>query len=111
MISRGGREFRTKVCAQLGGGNGPRKPPMGGRIALAMDAFPPDKRVRDIDNLMKPTLDSLQHAGVFFDDEQIDILIGRRREVVKGGRLDVRINEFPLSACPLCGAAFSAGDN
>ena len=46
LISREGRTFRRNVCALLGGG-GPRKPPSGGRIALAMDAFPPD----DIFNL------------------------------------------------------------
>ena len=76
-----------------------------------MDAFPPDKKKRDIDNLLKPTLDSLQHAGVFLDDNLVDLLIARRCEVVKGGRLDIRITEFPLCACPLCGAVFSAGDN
>jgi len=50
LISREGRTFRKNVCALLarGGGNGPRKPPSGGRIALAMDAFPPDRRHRDL---------------------------------------------------------------
>ena len=70
LISREGRTFRTNVCALLarGGGNGPRKPPSGGRIALAMDAFPPDRRRRDLDNLQKPVLDALEHAGVYEDD-------------------------------------------
>ncbi len=48
LISREGRTFRKNVCALLGGG-GPRKPPAGGRIALCMDAFPPDHRRRDLD--------------------------------------------------------------
>ena len=113
VISRGGRTFRDNVCSLLaaGSGNGPRKPPMGGRIALAMDAFPPDRRRRDIDNLIKSTADSLQHANIYMDDEQIDLLVARRREVVPGGRLDVRIEEFPLTACPLCGVAFSPENN
>ena len=46
LISLEGRTFRRNVCALLGGG-GPRKPPAGGRITLAMDAFPPDRRRRD----------------------------------------------------------------
>ena len=51
LISREGREYRTQVCGLLApapgrGGNGIRKPPSGGRIALAMDAFPPDRRRR-----------------------------------------------------------------
>jgi len=106
LISREGRTFRTNVCALLarGNGNGPRKPPSGGRIALAMDAFPPDRRRRDLDNLQKPVLDALEHAGVYEDDSQIDLLITRRREVVPGGRLLVGVMDLPLRRCPVCGA-------
>ena len=105
LISREGRTFRKNVCALLGGG-GPRKPPAGGRIALAMDAFPPDRRRRDLDNLLKCTQDSLAHAGVFEDDSQIDLLIVARREPVTGGKVVIRIDEFPLRRCPLCGGKF-----
>ena len=53
VISREGRTFRKNVRALLGGspgdsGNGWRKPPFTGSIALAMDAFPPDRRRRDL---------------------------------------------------------------
>jgi len=102
LLSREGRTFRKNVCALLGGG-GPRKPPSGGRIALAMDAFPPDRRRRDLDNIQKPVLDVLEHAGVYEDDSQVDLLLTRRRGPVKGGRLDVRVEELPLRRCPLCG--------
>ena len=111
LISREGRTFRANVCALLAGGNGPRKPPAGGRIALAMDAFPPDRRRRDLDNLQKPTLDALQHAGVYEDDSQIDLLVTRRREVVPGGRVEICLDEFPLCRCPLCGAALNTENN
>jgi len=106
LISREGRTFRKNVCALLAGGgtNGPRKPPMGGRIALMMDAFPPDNRRRDMDNVAKPVLDALQHAGVYIDDSQIDQLYVRRRHVVPGGRLDIEVLDLPLHQCPLCGA-------
>ena len=102
LISREGRTFRRNVCALLGGG-GMRKPPLSGRIALAMDAFPPDHRRRDLDNIQKPVLDALEHAGVYADDSQIDLLVTRRREAVSGGRLLVTVDEFPLRCCPLCG--------
>jgi crossover junction endodeoxyribonuclease RusA len=105
LISREGRTFRRNVCALLGGG-GPRKPPSGGRIALAMDAFPPDRRRRDLDNIQKPVLDALEHAGIYEDDSQIDLLLTRRRDVVAGGRLDVQVDELPLRRCPLCGGRF-----
>ena len=104
LISREGRTFRTNVCALLGGGGPPiRKPPVGGRIALCMDAFPPDRRRRDLDNIQKPLLDALQHAGVYEDDSQVDLLVTRRRGLAPGGRLLVGIDDFPLRTCPLCG--------
>ena len=102
LISREGRTFRKNVCALLGGA-GPRKPPSGGRIALAMDAFPPNRRRRDLDNIQKPVLDALEHAGVYEDDSQVDLLLTQRREVIADGRLEVRVEEFPLRRCPLCG--------
>ncbi len=113
VISPEGREYRRAICGLLapGGGNGVRKPPSGGRIALAMDAFPPDRRRRDMDNIQKPVLDALEHAGVYVNDSQIDLLITRRRETVTGGRLDVRIDELPLYCCSLCGAPMNAEDN
>ena len=103
LISREGRTFRTNVCALLAGG-GPRKPPAGGRIALCMDAFPPDNRRRDLDNLQKSVLDALQHAGVYEDDSQVDLLLTRRRQVVPAGRLSVEVLDLPLQRCPLCGS-------
>ncbi len=109
LISREGRTFRKDVCALLGGG-GPRKPPMGGRIALAMDAFPPDRRRRDLDNIQKPVLDAMQHAGVYLDDSQIDLLVTRRREVTAGGWLGIALMDMPLQRCPLCGAAMNGFD-
>ena len=106
LISREGRTFRKNVCALLGGG-GPRKPPAGGRIALCMDAFPPDRRRRDLDNIAKPVLDAMEHAGVYEDDSQIDLLLTRRRYPVVGGRLEVRVELLPLQRCPLCGAEWN----
>ena len=108
LLSREGRAFRRNVCALLAGG-WPRQPPMGGRIALCMDAFPPDRRRRDLDNLAKSTLDALEHAGVYEDDGQIDLLIVRRQQPVKRGKAIVQIGELPLSRCPLCGTPFPEG--
>jgi crossover junction endodeoxyribonuclease RusA len=44
------------------------------RISVSIKAYPPDKRKRDLDNILKSLLDSLQHAGVYDDDSQIDKL-------------------------------------
>ena len=41
------------------------------KVAITIAAFPPDRRRRDLDNILKCLFDSLQHAGVFEDDSQI----------------------------------------
>lgn len=115
VISQEGRTFRANVCALLahapGSGNGPRRPPSGGRIALDMDAFPPDRRRRDLDNIQKAVLDSLEHAGVYEDDSQIDLLLTRRCEVTPGGRIEVALHDMPLQRCPLCGGPINPENN
>jgi Holliday junction resolvase RusA-like endonuclease len=49
------------------------------------------RRRRDIDNLLKCTLDSLEHARVFADDSQVDELYIERGEVTPGGALAIEI--------------------
>ena len=54
------------------------------RLAVAVDAYPPDRRARDLDNILKAALDALQHARAFADDSQVDEIKVRRGEVRKG---------------------------
>lgn len=110
LVSREGRAYREDVRVLLAGG-GFRKPPPGGRIALCMDAFPPDRRRRDLDNLLKGVLDAFEHAGVYADDSQIDLLVTRRRAFVSGGKLSVCIGALPLRVCPVCGATVDPENN
>jgi len=63
------------------------------RLCLAVILYPPDRRVRDIDNCMKSLLDSLTLAEVFTDDRLIDQLMIYRGAVRKGGSCTVLINE------------------
>jgi crossover junction endodeoxyribonuclease RusA len=65
-----------------------------GRVSIFIAAFPPDKRRRDLDNVLKQLGDSLTHAGVYQDDCQIDDLRIIRRPVEKGGRLSVVVAEI-----------------
>lgn len=63
------------------------------RLSLFICAFPPDKRRRDLDNLMKCLLDSLQYSEIYKDDSQIDcIYIKRMPELL--GQVIVKIEEF-----------------
>jgi crossover junction endodeoxyribonuclease RusA len=56
--------------------------------------YPPDNRKRDVDNILKPLLDALEHANVYENDSQIDKLCVTRMPVTKGGVCDVVITEI-----------------
>lgn len=63
------REFVSKVCYAYQGVFVAED-----RLRVNIKAYPPDRRKRDLDNLFKSTLDSIQHAGLYVDDCQIDNL-------------------------------------
>jgi crossover junction endodeoxyribonuclease RusA len=48
-----------------------------------------------LDNNLKSLIDAICQAGVFDDDEQIDVLMVQRGEIVKGGRAIVMIETLP----------------
>jgi len=60
------------------------------RLGVELILHPPTKRAFDIDNRCKAALDACTKGGLWVDDDQIDVLIVRRAEVVTGGRLVVR---------------------
>jgi Holliday junction resolvase RusA-like endonuclease len=61
------------------------------RLAVTILLHGPNRRVFDLDNRAKAILDSLQRAGVYADDEQIDRLTLVRGDIVKGGLAVVTI--------------------
>ncbi len=63
------------------------------RLSVQIDAYPPDRRARDIDNVLKAALDSLQNAGLIHDDSLVDHLSIRRMPTI-AGMLKVRIAEM-----------------
>ena len=104
LISREGRAYRDKVCSVLAALG---RPLLAGRLAMAVEAYPPDRRRRDLDNLIKALADALQHGGAYQDDSQIDLLAIARREPDRGGAVIVRLDQFPIARCPVCGAAWA----
>lgn len=89
LISQEGRAYREAVTALLiDCGVAPIK----GKLVVEIEAWRPDNRVRDLDNLLKATLDSLTHAGIYNDDSQIvDLRIYWATE--KGGMLKIWLRE------------------
>ena len=52
------------------------------------------RRSFDVDNFMKGIGDALTHSRVYKDDKQIDELIVKRGEVIKGGQVEVELYEI-----------------
>ena len=77
-LSPKARSFRQHVMESIPHG----WEPFTERLQLLVELFPPDRRVRDIDNTNKGLMDSLEHAGAYMNDNQIDKLIVVRKEVI-----------------------------
>ncbi len=63
------------------------------RLSVTIEAYPPDNRRRDLDNILKSLLDSLQYAGVYADDSQIDYLTIKRNSEISN-KVVVEINDI-----------------
>jgi crossover junction endodeoxyribonuclease RusA len=90
LISEEGRTYR-KTCHDVILMQ--RVLPVIGRVEVNLIARIPDKRKRDLDNLLKSALDAITHAGIIEDDSVIDKLTIERGEFVRGGELVVSIKE------------------
>ena len=90
LISREGRAFREKVCSVLAAA-GAR--PLREALIVRIEAYPPDRRRRDLDNALKSLLDSLQHGGAYVDDSQVVKLTIERCRPTPCGKVIVRIEE------------------
>jgi len=62
------------------------------RLHIRIDLFPPDKRKRDIDNILKALFDSLEHARIIDNDSQFDRLYIQRHDTY-GGCVRVTIHK------------------
>lgn len=96
LISVEGRRYRHRVLAKA---LDCRVQKTLGKLRVDIIASPPDKRRRDLDNLLKATLDSLTHGGAWEDDSQIVDLRIRWGEQVEGGLLHVswEVADFLIS--------------
>ncbi|WP_392738933.1 RusA family crossover junction endodeoxyribonuclease [Serratia ureilytica] len=89
FISAKGKLYRAAVVAEIARLRLSIR--FSGDIGLKVLAHPPDRRKRDLDNMLKAPLDALEHAGVLDDDNQIVNLHIIRCEKVQGGRLDITL--------------------
>ena len=94
LISATGREY----IATVGGHvrlQQPRWVTLTGRIGVELLVTVPDRRRRDLDNLLKPLLDCLTKSHVWADDCQIDRITIERGPIQQPGWIDIVITERP----------------
>jgi crossover junction endodeoxyribonuclease RusA len=63
-------------------------------VAVYAVMHPPDARTRDVDNYWKGLLDAMTAAGVWIDDSQVRLQVGLMGGKVKGGQVDVYVEEL-----------------
>ena len=99
LISQKGRAYAEQVLWMT---RRTARFPEGKRAAVVVEAYMPDKRNRDLDNLFKALLDSLVKAGVLVDDSVIDDLRIIRSGIIKDGKVLVSIDEVEDGAQRRC---------
>ena len=92
VTSKAARDYRTEVKV-IAATAAPGIDLGEARLEVHIQAFPPDNRKRDLDNIQKVLIDALQAAGLFKDDSQIDYLGVTRAVKTEGGMVTVQIAE------------------
>ena len=94
VLSKDGREYRERAAWAV------RSAVQGcrfesGPLLVSIAAYPPDRRARDIDNVLKAALDAITHSGLWRDDSQVASLSIERRETrhALAGKLVVTVRE------------------
>ena len=91
VVSEAGRKYRKAVAEQVFLQS--RGKSTIGKLKVTIEAWRPDNRRRDLDNLLKAVLDSMSHAGLYIDDSLIvDLRIYWATEI--GGMLKIKIEEL-----------------
>ncbi|HAU6622993.1 TPA: RusA family crossover junction endodeoxyribonuclease, partial [Salmonella enterica] len=71
LISAAGRKFQSTACAAIVEQLRRLPKPTSAPASVEIVLFPPDNRIRDLDNYNKALFDALTHAGVWEDDSQV----------------------------------------
>lgn len=94
ILSKAGRVYRVQAHAAILEQVDLPIQTMDGSLSVEIIAMMPDRRRRDLDNILKAVCDILSHARIYQDDSQIDRLLVERGPVNKPAFLHVVIKEF-----------------
>lgn len=106
VLSKKGREYKALVGRML---DLEHIEPLPGPLSLTILAFPPDERIRDMDNIQKALMDSLK-GWAYQDDSQVDCLGVERHQTTPGGAVLIDLKPVPTwEQLPLTEAMALAG--
>jgi crossover junction endodeoxyribonuclease RusA len=92
FISASGKAYHKRVLEDIKEQCGPMKP-ISIYVHLSVVLFMPDKRKRDLDNYMKPLLDSLTRCAFYEDDSLVNQLFVYRGAPQLCGSVFIRVSD------------------
>ncbi len=92
ILSEAGRIYKKYACQLMMEQGTPKL--KAESYCVTILARPPDRRKRDLDNIVKPVFDSLVEYGAIIDDSKIDDFRVQRLNIVKGGSIRIVISEI-----------------
>jgi len=106
-VSEEGKKYRIMVHA-LSAKQGAWKHKGTPFNSITVILYPPDKRRRDLDNILKALLDSLQAVSLLEDDFQLNEIIVRRGAETPKGCIHVTLASVASTPSILDGNLFSS---
>lgn len=97
LVSERGRKYQAETYAMVIEQLRRKPKAITENVSVSVVLFPPTKACRDLDNYFKALFDALTKANVWADDSQIKKLNAEWGPVVKGGRVELVIDE--VTAC------------
>ena len=101
LISAKGRAYQSAASAAIVEQLRCLPKPSSSPAAVEILLYPPDARIRDIDNYNKALFDALTHAGIWEDDSQVKRMLVEWGPKVPGGRVEITSTRH----VPMAGAA------
>ncbi|HAU6764315.1 TPA: RusA family crossover junction endodeoxyribonuclease [Salmonella enterica subsp. enterica serovar Pasing] len=98
LISAVGRKYQSAACVAIIEQLRRLPKPSTELAAVEIILYPPDKRIRDLDNYNKALFDALTHAGVWEDDSQVKRMLVEWGPVFPKGKVEITITKFETRA-------------
>ena len=92
ILSKKAREYKKAVSLEMLK-NGHSGKNIHKRLSVCLELYPPSRAKRDVDNYIKSTLDAITGTKFWTDDSIIDHLCIHRKEVIKKGKIKVKVYE------------------